>query len=83
MTVLHLTARKIATTGVASQLIGVGPLHHFFQMDIHYKNRMESGTSEYNIISNNDVIVIDEFSLLEMRPFLTMDKFLREIACTA
>ena len=83
VTVLHLTARKFVTTGVAAHFIGGETLHHVFQMDIHCKSRLESGTIEYDIISNTDVIVIDEFSLLEMRPFLTMDNILREIACTA
>ena len=83
MTVLHLTTCKLATTGVATHLIGGDTLHHYFQMDIHCKSRLECRTIEYDIISNTDVLVIDEFSVLEMRPFLTSDKILREIACAA
>ena len=83
MTFLHLTVRNIVTTVVAAHLIGGDELHHVFQIDIHCKSRLESGTIEYDIISNTNVIVIHEFLLLEMRPFLTMDKILKELACTA
>ena len=80
VTLLHLTARKLATTGVAAHLIGGETLHHFFQMDIHSKSRLETGTIEYDIINNTDLIIIDEFSLLELRPFLIIDKISRDMA---
>ena len=81
-TILHLTPRKLATTGVAVHLIGGEPVHHLFQMDINCKSRLEAGTIEYDLITNIDLIVIDEFSLLEMKPFLTIDHILRDIATT-
>ena len=76
-TILHLTPHELATTGVAVHLIGGETVHHLFQMDITCKSRLEPGTIEYDLITNSDLIVIDEFSLLEMTPFLTIDHILR------
>ena len=81
--VLHVTVRTLATTGVATHLIGGDTFYHYFQMDIHCKSHLECRTIEYDIISNTDVLVLDDFSLLEMRPFLTIDKILRDIVCAA
>ena len=78
--VLHLTPRKVATTGVAAHLIGGETVHHFFQMNINCKSRLEPGTVEYDLITNTDLLVIDEFSLLEIRQFFTIDKILRDFA---
>ena len=79
---LNLTGRILATTGAAAHLIGGETVHHFFQMNIEAKSRLETGTLEYELVSNTDLIIIDEFSLLEMKPFLTMDRILREMAPT-
>lgn len=53
-------------------------VHHFFKMNIDAKT--QTGTLEYNLVQNTDLIVIIQFSLLEMRPFLNMDKILRDMA---
>ena len=75
-----LTAWKLATTGVAAHLIGGETLHHFFQMNIQSRSRSEPGTFEYDMVSNTDLLISDEFSLLEMKPFLTVDKILKGMA---
>ena len=51
-------------------------------MNIESKSRLETGTIEYELVSNTNLITIDEFSLLEMKPFLTIDKLLRDMAPT-
>ena len=71
----------MAATGVAAHVIGVETVHHFFHMDIHCSSRLESGTIEYNLMVNTDLININESSLLEMKPFLN-SKILRSIAAT-
>ena len=81
-TVLHLSGRILATTGAAAYLIGGETVHHFFQMNIESKSRLETGTIEYELVSNTNLIIIDEFSLLKMKPFLTIDKLLRDMAPT-
>ncbi len=81
-TMLHLCAKKLATTGAAAHLIGGQTLHHFLGMDIYCKSRIEPGTSGYEIINNTDIIVIDESSLFQQKPLLKMDEILREIAVT-
>ena len=80
--VLHLNARKLATTGAAAYLIGGETVHHFFKMNIEAKSRLETGSIEYELVSNTNVLIIDEFSLLEFTPFLVMDKILRDMAPT-
>ncbi|XP_065054148.1 uncharacterized protein LOC135682959 isoform X4 [Rhopilema esculentum] len=80
--VLHLNARKLATTGAAAYLIGGETVHHFFKMNIEAKSRLETGTIEYELVSNTNVLIIDEFSLLELTPFLVIDKILRDMAPT-
>ena len=57
---IHLSARKLATTGAAAHLIGGETLHHFFGMDIYCNTRIEPGTIEYERINRTGIIIIDE-----------------------
>ncbi|XP_065068070.1 uncharacterized protein LOC135693492 [Rhopilema esculentum] len=56
--VLHLNARKLATTGAAAYLIGGETVHHFSKMNIEAKSRLETGTIEYELVSNTNVLII-------------------------
>ena len=60
-----MSTKKLATTGVAAHLIGDETLHHFFGMGIDAKSWLENGTVKYDMVNAADLIIIDEFSLLE------------------
>ena len=76
---LHLTTKKLATTGVAAHLIDGETVHHFFKMDINSKSHIESGTTEYEIIRATDILVIDEFPLLDSEPFHKVNLLLKDM----
>ena len=81
-TVLHLSGRILASTGAAAYFIGGETVHHFFQMDIESKSRLETCTIEYELVSNTNLIIIVAFSLLEMKSFMTIVKLTRDMVPT-
>ena len=80
--VLHLNARKLAATGAAAYHIGRETVHHFFKMNIEAKSCLKTGTIEYELVSNTNVQIIDEFFLLELTLLLVIHKILRDMAPT-
>ena len=76
---LHMSTKKLATTGVAAHLIDGETVHHFFKMDINSKSHIESGTTEYEIIRATDILVIDEFPLLDSEPFHKINELLKDM----
>ena len=47
-------------------------------MDVNCKCYLEKGTLDHKIVRDTEVLLIDEFSMLEFNVFHTMDKITRE-----
>jgi len=75
-----IVLKKLATTGVAAYLIKGQTIHSFLKMDIECHSFLEPGLMEYQAVLDSQMIIIDEFGMLEMKVFLALDKLLRKIA---
>ena len=73
----HLPVQKLATTGVAAFLINGETVHHFLKMDIECTSYLEKGSTEYALVKNCKLVVIDEFTLIERVVFEAVDKIFR------
>ena len=58
---------------VAAHLIGGTAIHNFFGLDIDCNNSLENGTIQAAKLRKTDVLVIDEFSMLDLFLFRTVD----------
>ena len=63
-----LVVSKLAPSGVAAHLIG-GTIHNFFSLDVDCDSSLENGTVEVARLHKTDVLVIDEFSMLDYHLF--------------
>ena len=61
----QLVVAKLAPSGVAAHLIGGTTIHNFFSLDIDYNSTLENGTVEVARLRKTDMLVIDEFSMLD------------------
>ena len=75
-----LVVTKVAPSGVAAHLIGGTTLHKFFSLDIECQSTLENGTVEVTKLRKTDVIVIDEFSMLDYYLFRTAEGLCRKFA---
>ena len=75
-----LAVCKLAPSGVAAHLIGGTTIHNFFCLDLDYNSSLENGTFQTTRLRKTDVIVIDEFSMLDLFLFRTMEGLCREFA---
>ena len=71
---------KVAPSGVAAHLIGGTTLHNFFALDIQCDSSLENGTVQAAKLRKTDVIVIDEFSMLDYYLFRTAEGLCRKFA---
>ena len=71
---------KLAPSGVAAHLIGGTTLHNFFGLDIECNSSLENGTVQVAKLRKTDVLVIDEFSMLDFFVFRTAEGLCRKFA---
>ena len=69
---------KLAPSGVAAHLIGGTTLHNFFGLDIDCNSSLENGTIQVAKLRKTDVLVIDEFSMLDFFLFQTAEGLCRK-----
>ena len=75
-----LVVAKMAPSGVAAHLIGGTTIQNFFQLDIEYNSSLENGTAQVNRLRRTNVLVIDEFSMLDFYLFRTAEGLCRKFA---
>lgn len=56
---------KLRPTGVAAYNIKARTIHNFFKLDNNVKSYLEKGTSQAEAVIATELIIIDEFSILE------------------
>ena len=61
----NLVVSKLAPSGVAAHLIGGTTVHNMFALDIEYNSLLEEGTVQAAKVRKTDVLIIDEFSMLD------------------
>ena len=78
-----LVVTKVAPNGVAAHLIGSTALHNFFSLDIECISTLWNGTVQVTKLRKTDVIVIDEFSMLDYITFPYCRRSLWKVCQTA
>lgn len=76
----QLVVSKQAPSGVATTLIKGTTVHNFFALDIEYNSTLEEGTVQVAKVRKTDVIVIDEFSMLDSFLFRTAEGLCRKFS---
>ena len=75
-----LLVSKQAPSGVAANLIGGTTIHNFFSLDTDCNSGLENGTIQVTKVKKTDILVIDEFSMLDFLLFRTAEGLCRKFA---
>lgn len=75
-----LVVTKLAPSGVAAHLIGGTTVHNFFALDVEYNSTLENGTVQVAKLRKTDLLVIDEFSMMDHYLFRTAGCLCRKFA---
>ena len=75
-----LVVAKLAPSGVAAHLIQGVTIHRFFNLDIELNCNLQHGTAQTTTLRKTDVLVVDEFSMLDATLFRTMEGLCRRYA---
>ena len=76
----QLVVAKLAPSGVAAHLIGGTTIHNFFGLDIECNSNLENGTIPTAKVRKTDVLIIDEFSMLDFFLFRTAEGLCRKFS---
>ena len=75
-----LVIAKLAPSGIAAHLIEGVTIHYFFNLDIDLNFDPQHGTAQTTMRRKTDVLVIDEFSMLDATLFRNMEGLCRRYA---
>ena len=74
----NLVVTKLAPSGVAASLIKGTTIHNFFKLDITGTSSLENGTVDAALIKKTDVIIMDEFAIIDARIFTIIEQLCRK-----
>ena len=75
-----LVVSKLAPSGVAAHLIGGTTIHNFFGLDIECNSKLEHGTTQATLVRKTNVLIIDEFSMIDFYLLRTAEGLCRKFA---
>ena len=76
----NLVVTKLAPSGVAASLIKGTTIHNFFKMNINGKSSLENGTVDASVVKKTQVLIIDEFSMIDCTIFITIEQLCRRFS---
>ena len=69
----NLVVTKLAFSGIAAGVIHGYTIHGFFKLDITGKSSLQNGTVDATALRKTDVIICDEFSMIDCKIFQTIE----------